>query len=134
MGYSDRHLWSEGSRDLDAIAATTVVTTFAPINRCLVHKVGLRIITSQTGTGSIGFSRRRAAATDTLIATITLTASQDGKLLFEELTTPSEFLPGDVMILVVAADSGTSPLCIPCMEYSIESQKLLDVGAQAVSA
>jgi hypothetical protein len=132
MAYSDRHIWNDDSRDYNAIASSTVVTTFAPINRVNVHKVGIRITSSQTGTGSVGFSRRRAAATDTLFATVTISASADGKLLYEEVATPTEFLPGDILILVVAADSGTTPTGVAAVEFSINDEKLSDVGVQAV--
>jgi hypothetical protein len=133
MAYSDRHLYSDVSRDFDAISGTTVVTTFAPLNRVNVHKVGIRITSSQAGTGSVGFSRRRGASTDTLFATVTIIASADGKLLYEEVANPTEFVPGDILILVVAADSGTTPTGVPVIEYSINDEKLGDVGVQAVA-
>ena len=130
MAYNDRHLFSTGSLDLNALGEQLL---FAPLNRISVHKIALRVSGTDAAGATITFARRRGASTDTTIGTVVLpAASQQGKLLYKEITTPVEVLPGDIVI-ATTVEAGGANVAQMCFEYSINDEDL-PVGTQAVAS
>ncbi len=130
MAYADRHIASTVSTDINGIAVTSL---FAFANRGLVHKVAVRVNgTDASGASGIVFARRRAASTDTTIATVVLPVSNNNGITFYKLpTAPVEMLPGDEIIVTVT-EAGGALLVNFIFEYSINDEENTAVGANFV--
>lgn len=132
MAYSDRHLWNSVDQTLEA--ATDLELPFAPINRVVIHKIGLRVTNTAAGGASVVFEDRTGASTDTTIETVVIpAANNDGNLLYTEILAGYVLLPGHVINLAVT-ESGTAPTAIATIEYSILDIEPLDAPLMVVSA
>ncbi len=130
MAYSQRLIATIAALDLNSDATTII---FAPSQRVQIHKIGICVTSSQTGTDAATFSKVTGTSTSTSVAVINVTASSPGKFIYKENTTPlATLLPGD-RISLATVKSGTAPTCIPVIEYSILDEALGDSNEVATA-
>ena len=128
MSYSDRHLWNSSEVDLNG-ATDLEVATFAPLNRVVIHKIGVLVTSTAAGGAVVTFEDRVDATTDTTIEAVTIPAADsDGNLYFTEIVAGYVLLPSHKLNFAVS-ESGTGPTAILMIEYSI-----LDVDLDATDS
>ena len=124
MSYSDRHLWM--SRELTLNGATDLETHFAPLNRVVIHKIGMMATNNASGGAACVFERRRVASTDSTIETVTIPAADhQGDMIFTEILAGYTLVPGD-RINIAVTEGGTAPTALALIEYSIDDMDLSD--------
>lgn len=130
MAYSDRHFHATAEIDMNTDATTVF---FGPSQKVQVHKIGICVTTSQTGTDAATFSKVVGTSTATTLAVINVTASSPGKFIYKETAAPLGTLnPGD-RISVATVKSGTAPKGIFTVEYSFLDEALGDSNEQATA-
>ncbi len=130
MAYSQRlvHMYSELDLNSDA---TTII--FAPSQRVQIHKIGICVTTSQTGTDAATFSKVVGTSTSTSVAVINVTASSPGKFIYKESNAPLAVLnPGD-RISLATVKAGTAPKGVVVIEYSLFDEALGDSNEVATA-
>lgn len=135
MSYSNRRTWNSINETFNGATTLAPTITFCPSQPVLIHKIGIRV--TNTATGGIDtavFTRNYAASSTAAIGTVVVTAaSNNGSLVYKELSTPVEMLPGDYLTIIVT-ETGTAPTGIPVMEYSVRESKLADHSNTTASA
>ena len=135
MSYSDRAIWASNNETFNGATTLTPAIGFTPVQPVLIHKIGIRV--TNTATGGIDtavFTKNSSTSTTAAIGTIVVSqANNSGKLVYKELSTPVEMLPGDFLTIVVT-ETGTAPTGIPVMEYSLRESKLVDASFSVASS
>ena len=130
MAYSDRHIWM--SRELTLNGATDLEAHFAPLNRVTIHKIALMPTDTAAGGATVVFEKRQVASTDATIETVIIpAANHQGDVIWTDVSSGYEFVPGDRLNLAVT-ESGTAPTALALLEYSINDLNLDVDGTSGV--
>lgn len=131
MAYADLHMWVDVQRDFNSNLSQ--IDLFAPGQTVQIHKIGVTLESSQTGTTSIVAKKRTGTSTDTTIATIVTLASSPGKFIYKESAAPLATLsPGD-RVTFESTKSGTASLGQLVIMYSFLDEALGDSNEVATA-
>ena len=132
MSYSNpRQLWM--SRELTLNGASDLETFFAPLNRVVIHKIGMMPTNNAAGGATCVFEKRQVATTDATIETVTIPAADhQGDVIYTEILAGFVLVPGD-RVNIAVTEGGTAPTALALIEYSIDDYNLVNDGTSGVA-